>query len=1216
MEEEIIIPEEETFNYNSMRYILNSDGYVCHVSFGAEISCSLGNCTEYKGDIPEGYETLEEWYEKEIDKLNAWKVVDGDLAYDSVRAAKLQEQYKLDEIDNACVKHKELYGLKQELDDIQELNSTQYTKTIAQGKIVSLDNVKKVIPKIKINNIDCYGYEQVDVMVSNKNMIPNDGVDETIGGLKITKDKDGSITLDGTSTEDIEYNLSGSSENTSPIFMFKKGFNYYLSVGDLKVRMYNYDGTDKELIGEYSSGIVAFEDVDKVVTNITLSIPNGSKLENYKILPMLNFGNEPMEYEEHESARISINFGEYVEDGLFPSDDLFPSDSLFPTGTTISYILIENGKAFIKVNDDEEEIDIEKLHLFDGYDVIYTIQDTNLEVEYCINNLKLEGVVTKNNNFKVLEDGSIEAHNGTFSGIITSSSGEIAGFKIKKDEISYDIVPKANYTEEDATKISNYLMGTGTLTDEELEKYDVNEDGKVTLPDLMFVSTMVAYNITQETPGSFRILSPSDALEILTGKVGFFTGNNELFSGFSSTKVVSPEGDFTRLYADEMYFDNDGNYKSVKEYIQEMGGGSSEGTTDYNLLDNLPSINNVKLTGNKTLSALGIQPKGDYASSSAIPTKVSQLANDKGYLTSIPNEYVTETELGNKGYITSIPDEYITEDELTAKKYLTAVPSEYITETELNSKGYLTTIPSEYITNTELNSAISGKANTSDIPTKTSELTNDSGYLTDIPTEYITETELTAKGYLTSVPSTYKTKAENDTIYQPKGNYLTSVPSEYVTETELSSKGYLTEVPSEYITESELTAKKYLTSIPSEYVTETELTNKGYLTSIPSEYVTDSELNAKGYLTGVPAGYATETYVKNAIADAELAGGDVDLSGYATKDDLTSKVDKVTGKSLISDSEITRLASVTNYNDAAIKADIAKKANTSDLAAVATSGSYTDLSNKPTIPTVNNGTLTIQKNGTTVKTFTANSSSNVTANITVPTKTSDLTNDSGYLTEHQDISNLATKSELHSHSNKTILDGITQAKINSWDGKSNFSGSYNDLTNKPTIPSKTSQLTNDSGYLTSVPSEYITETELAAKGYLTSVPSNYVTNTQLTSVDNKFNYSTTEQVIGTWIDGKPLYQRTWTINTTGTDERIYLAAYNLTNLKDVWIVDQASFVRYANTNGASIQSVNTFVSTSDYKTCYIDGSGRITMKTGSAQSLTWVITLRYTRTTD
>lgn len=54
------------------------------------------------------------------------------------------------------------------------------------------------------------------------------------------------------------------------------------------------------------------------------------------------------------------------------------------------------------------------------------------------------------------------------------------------------------------------------------------------------------------------------------------------------------------------------------------------------------------------------------------------------------------------------------------------------------------------------------------------------------------------------------------------------------------------------------------------------------------------------------------------------------------------------------------------------------------------------IKNKPTIPTVNNATLTIQKNGSTVKTFTANASSNVTCNITVPTATSDLTNDSSF----------------------------------------------------------------------------------------------------------------------------------------------------------------------------------------------------------------------------
>ena len=49
-----------------------------------------------------------------------------------------------------------------------------------------------------------------------------------------------------------------------------------------------------------------------------------------------------------------------------------------------------------------------------------------------------------------------------------------------------------------------------------------------------------------------------------------------------------------------------------------------------------------------------------------------------------------------------------------------------------------------------------------------------------------------------------------------------------------------------------------------------------------------------------------------------------------------------------------------------------------ELATVATSGSYNDLSNKPTIPTVNNATLTITQGGTTKGTFTANASSDVT----------------------------------------------------------------------------------------------------------------------------------------------------------------------------------------------------------------------------------------------
>ena len=99
------------------------------------------------------------------------------------------------------------------------------------------------------------------------------------------------------------------------------------------------------------------------------------------------------------------------------------------------------------------------------------------------------------------------------------------------------------------------------------------------------------------------------------------------------------------------------------------------------------------------------------------------------------------------------------------------------------------------------------------------------------------------------------------------------------------------------------------------------------------------------------------------------------------------------------------------------------------------------VSDFPTIPTVNNATLTIQKNGTTVKTFTANASSNVTANITVPTDTGDLTNGAGYITGYTEtdptVPSWAKASSKPSYtfseigSKPTTLSGygITDAKI-------------------------------------------------------------------------------------------------------------------------------------------------------------------------------------------
>ena len=55
----------------------------------------------------------------------------------------------------------------------------------------------------------------------------------------------------------------------------------------------------------------------------------------------------------------------------------------------------------------------------------------------------------------------------------------------------------------------------------------------------------------------------------------------------------------------------------------------------------------------------------------------------------------------------------------------------------------------------------------------------------------------------------------------------------------------------------------------------------------------------------------------------------------------------------------------------------------------------------------------------------------------VPTKTSELENDSGYLKD----------GDIHTHENKAVLDTIDATKVNKWDNPD-----YNDLANKPTIP--------------------------------------------------------------------------------------------------------------------------------------------------------------------
>lgn len=127
-------------------------------------------------------------------------------------------------------------------------------------------------------------------------------------------------------------------------------------------------------------------------------------------------------------------------------------------------------------------------------------------------------------------------------------------------------------------------------------------------------------------------------------------------------------------------------------------------------------------------------------------------------------------------------------------------------------------------------------------------------------------------------------------------------------------------------------------------------------TNLPTSKAVEDRINAHSGIDKV----GTVTGVKMNGTTKNPSSGVVDIGTVIT--DVSGKQDKITSSNKLAASLV------------------------SGLSAVATSGSYNDLSNKPTIPAAaNNGTLTIQKNGTTVATFSANQSGNATANITVPT---------------------------------------------------------------------------------------------------------------------------------------------------------------------------------------------------------------------------------------
>lgn len=160
-------------------------------------------------------------------------------------------------------------------------------------------------------------------------------------------------------------------------------------------------------------------------------------------------------------------------------------------------------------------------------------------------------------------------------------------------------------------------------------------------------------------------------------------------------------------------------------------------------------------------------------------------------------------------------------------------------------------------------------------------------------------------------------------------------------------------------------------------------------------------------------------------------------------------------------------------------------------------GDYTDLKNKPSINGIELegnkllAELGIQPQG------------NYALAEDIPVNLSDLINDVGYLTKYIE-------------SDPTVpayIKKITEEDIASWNLKSEFSGSYNDLTEKPTIPTVPTNLgafTNDVGYLIDQDlSEYAKTSDIPTKTSDLTNDSNFAVKNQ------NNNFSTSQTITGT-----------------------------------------------------------------------------------------------------
>ena len=120
--------------------------------------------------------------------------------------------------------------------------------------------------------------------------------------------------------------------------------------------------------------------------------------------------------------------------------------------------------------------------------------------------------------------------------------------------------------------------------------------------------------------------------------------------------------------------------------------------------------------------------------------------------------------------------------------------------------------------------------------------------------------------------------------------------------------------------------------------------------------------------------------------------------------------------------------------------------------------------------------------------------------------------------------------------------------------------------------------------------------------------------------NNFQSLSEAEQETGEfWINEKPIYTKTVSVEVNSKTISVTksLSSLGISNAGHIWIDESNSYAYYRG-DSEGYQSVNTYLSTSDWKASYVNKTNGLAIRGSmpSAMPVTFVVTLRYTKTTD